>query len=143
MSILEKFFKNKKGLSGSQEKVEVQENPAKRERIVEVIHAKAILEDGKLYNTETAKKVFSDEEQNIAFCGSSIRRSYFVTAKGKWFSADERVDVYNKGEYPQEQTVVASTYDELRMENEMSVKKLLGKIDLELYKQYFGEVEEA
>lgn len=142
MSILEKFFKNKKGLSESQE-AEVQENPAKHERIVEVIHAKAILEDGKLYNTETAKKVFSDEQQNIAFCGSSLCRSYFVTAKGKWFSADERVDIYNKGKYPKEQTVVVSTYDELRMENERSVKKLLGKTDLELYKKYFGEVEEA
>ena len=143
MSILEKFFKNKKRLSKSQEKVEVQENPAKREQIVEVNHAKAILEDGKLYNTETAKKVFFDEEQKIAYCGIYLRKSYFLTSKGKWFSANERVDVYNKGEYPQEQTVVASTYDELRMENERSVKKLLGKIDLELYKQYFGEVEEA
>ena len=89
------------------------------------------------------KKYFSDEEQNITFYGNSLRRSYFVTTKGKWFSANERVDVYNKGEYPQEQTVVASTYDELRMENERSVKKLLGKTDFELYKQYFGEVEEA
>ena len=35
------------------------------------------------------------------------------------------------------------TYSNLRIEHKETVKVLIGKNDYELYKQYFGEVEEA
>lgn len=38
---------------------------------------------------------------------------------------------------------VFTTYSDLRIEEKYTVKDLLGKNDYELYKKYFGEVEEA
>ena len=57
MSLLEKFFKNKKGF---QEKLEMHplEKPLMHDKVYEYHHKKAVLEDGRLYDTESAKKGF-------------------------------------------------------------------------------------
>lgn len=145
MSILEKFFKNKKRLC----KEEIQNpelKPRKYGKSTEIHHAKAVLEDEKIYDTETSERVFFGDAEEITF-GRSICRAYFITPHGRWFSAEEDVEAYKTfvayDEYEQEDTVTEITYRKLRIENVLAIKHLLGKIDVELYKKYFGEVEEA
>lgn len=148
MSILEKFFKNKKGF---QEKLETHplEKPLVYDNVYEYHHKKAVLEDEKLYDTESAKKVFVDESslQYITLCRAK-RRVYFITPYGNWFSAEEAVETESGiaddvGEYRMQTLKTIFTYSDLHIEQEITVKALIGKNDYELYKKYFGEVEKA
>ena len=47
------------------------------------------------------------------------------------------------GEYHIQVTKTIYTYSDLQMEQKYKVKDLIGRNDYELYKEYFGEVEEA
>lgn len=145
MSILEKFFKNKKGLCDKEiPKMELKPRKYGKSNIIH--HAKAVLEDEKLYDTEASERVFSGYAEDITF-GRSIRRAYFITPQGRWFSAEEDMETYKTfaayEEYEQEDAVTEITYGKLEIENASAVKQLLGKFDVGLYKKYFGEVEEA
>ena len=127
MSILEKFFKNKKGSSGEPDTHPL-EKPLMYEKVYEYHHKKAVLEDGRLYDTESAKEVFTDDTNlDRSTFDSQEYRTYFLTPHGRWFSATKTIFVYGN----------------LRMEKTHRVKDLIGKNDYELYKKYFGEVEEA
>ena len=101
-----------------------------------------------LYDTESAKKVFTDEAslEYIAL-GRTVQRVYFLTPNGNWFSAKEEVEtesgITDVGEYRIQVTKIIYTYSDLRMEQKYKVKDLIGRNDYELYKEYFGEVEEA
>ena len=79
--------------------------------------------------------------------GRAVQRVYFLTPNGKWFSAKEEVETESittdVGEYRIQATKTIYIYSDLRMEREDTVKILLGKNACELYKEYFGEVEEA
>lgn len=147
MSILEKFFKNKKGLSGKLETHPL-EKPLLRDKVCEYHHKKAVLEDGKLYDTESAKKVFTDESSlEYITLDRTKRRAYFITFYRHWFSAEERIEtesgITDVGECRIQVTKTIFVYSNLRMEKTHRVKDLIGKNDYELYKKYFGEVEEA
>lgn len=145
--MLEKIFKNKKGDSHEADNG-FWRKTLKRDRVYEYHHKKAVLEDEMLYDTESAKKVFADEAslEYIAL-GRAMQRDYFLTPNGKWFSAKEEVETgsitTDVGEYRIQATKTIYIYSDLRMEREDTVKILLGKNDCELYKEYFGEVEEA
>ena len=105
-------------------------------------------QDGMLYDTESAKKFFTDEAslEYIAL-GRTVQRVYFLTPNGNWFSAKEEVEaesgITDVGEYRIQVTKIIYTYSDLRMEQKYKVKDLIGRNDYELYKEYFGEVEEA
>ena len=90
--MLEKIFKNKKGLSGKLETHPL-EKPLLHDKAYEYHHKKSVLEDGKLYDTETAKKVFTDEAslEYIAL-GRVTQRVYFLTPNRNWFSAEEKIE---------------------------------------------------
>lgn len=143
MSILEKFFKNKKG--------DIQrplEKPLMHDRVYEYHHKKAVLEDGKLYDTDTSEKIFSDEtDAECISLSRTKRRAYFLTPHGNWFSAEEETEtesgITDVGEYRIQVTKTIFTYNNLRKEKTHRVKDLIGKNDYELYKKYFGEVEEG
>lgn len=142
MSILEKIFKNNKRLI---EKLE-EEKPLKRDVVYEYNHMKTILEDGRLYDTESAERIFSDEKSLRHLAPTS--RIYFLTPNGKWFSTEEEVRVTCSVIIDDEQCPIRIiklifTYSDLRIEHEETVKILIGKNDYELYKKYFGEAEEA
>lgn len=112
-------------------------------------HKKAVLEDGRLYDTESAKEVFTDDTNlDRSTFDSQEYRTYFLTPHGRWFSATKRINcelrqITNVGEYRMQTTKTIFVYGNLRMEKTHRVKDLIGKNDYELYKQYFGEVEEA
>lgn len=147
MSILEKFFKNKKGLSGKLETHPL-EKPLLRDKVCEYHHKKAVLEDGKLYDTESAKKVFTDESSlEYITLDRTKRRAYFITFYGNWFSAEVETEsesvITDVGEYRIQVLKTIFTYSDLHIEQEIAVKAIIGKNDYELYKKYFGEVEEA
>lgn len=142
MSILQKISKNKKRLL---EKIE-EEEPLKRDVVYEYNHTKAVMENGKLYDTESAEKIFSDEKSLRYLAPTS--RVYFLAPHGKWFSAEEKVRVTCDVIIDDEQCPIRIiklifTYSGLRIEHEETVKTLIGKNDYELYKKYFGEAEEA
>lgn len=145
--MLEKIFKNKKGDSHESGN-DFWRKTLKHDRVYEYHHKKAVLENGKLYDTETAEKVFADEAslEYIAL-GRAKCRAYFITSYGNWFSAEEEVEnesgITDVGEYRIQVTKIIYTYSDLRMEKEDTVKILLGKNNCELYKKYFGEAEEA
>lgn len=149
MSIFEKFFKNKKGGFALQgENYHPPEKPLMHDKAYEYHHKKAVLENEMLYDTETAKRIFADESslEYIAL-GVSTQRVYFLTPNRHWFSAEERIEtesgITDVGEYRIQVTKTIFVYSNLRMEKTHRVKDLIGKNDYELYKQYFGEVEEA
>lgn len=79
--------------------------------------------------------------------GIITQRVYFLTPNGRWFSAKEEIEtesgITDVGEYRTQVTKKNFVYGNLRMEKTHRVKDLIGKNDYELYKQYFGEVEEA
>nr|DAH38205.1 MAG TPA: hypothetical protein [Caudoviricetes sp.] len=145
--MLEKIFKNKKGDSREADN-DFWRKTLKKDRSYEYHHKKAVLEDGRLYDTESAKKVFADEAslEYIAL-GRAVQRVYFLTPSGKWFSAKEEIETESGftdvGECRIQVTKTIYTYSVLRMEQEHKVKDLIGRNDYELYKEYFGEVEEA
>lgn len=145
--MLEKFFKNKKGSSG-EPGTHPLEKPLKYEKVYEYHHKKAVLEDGRLYDTESARKIFTGESSvEYISLGIITQRVYFLTPNGRWFSAKEEIEtesgITDVGEYRTQVTKKNFVYSNLRMEKTHRVKDLIGKNDYELYKQYFGEVEEA
>lgn len=147
MSILEKIFERKKGFSGKTE-LHPLEKPLAHDKVYEYHHKKAVLEDGKLYDTESAKKVFTYKSSlEYITLGRAKRRVYFTTPHGNWFSAEEEVETESRitdvGSYCIQATKTIYTYSDLRMEQEATVKVLIGKNDYELYKKCFGEVEKG
>ena len=97
---------------------------------------------------QSAKKVFTDKS-NSEYISLARRkcRAYFITPHGNWFSAEEETEIESGitdvGEYRIQVSKTIFTYSDLRIEKEATVKALIGKNDLELYRQYFGEVDEA
>ena len=147
MSIFKNFFKYKKGFSGEFD-VHPLEKPLMHDKVYEYHHKKAVLEDEKLYDTESAKRIFADESsmEYISF-GVSAQRVYFLTPNRHWFSAEERIEtesgITDVGECRMQTLKTIFTYSDLHIEQEITVKALIGKNDYELYKKYFGEAEEA
>ena len=145
--MLEKIFKNKKGDSHEADNG-FWRKTLKKDRVYEYHHKKAVSQDGMLYDTESAKKVFTDEAslEYIAL-GRAVQRAYFLTPNGNWFSAEEKIEtesgITDVGEYRIQVTKAIYTYSDLRMEQKYKVKDLIGRNDYELYKEYFGEVKEA
>lgn len=85
--MLEKIFKKQKRSS----ECHPLEKPLAHDRTYEYHHKKAVLEDERLYDTESAKKVFTDKAslEYIAL-GRVVQRAYFLTPNGNWFSAEEK-----------------------------------------------------
>ena len=142
--MLEKFFKNKKWLSE-----EPEEKPLDHYRTYVYHHIKTVLEDGKLYDTSASKKAFVDYTslQEVAF-NVSKRRVYFLSPHGRWFSANEKTETKDEaikdvGKFRIQTVKTIITYNDLRIEQEDDVRTVMGKNGYELYKEYFGEVEEA
>lgn len=142
--MLEKIFKNKKRLSEKPE-----EKPLDHYRTYVYYHIRTVLEDGKLYDTSVSKKAFTDYTslQKITFT-TSKRRVYFLSPHGRWFSADEETEIKDEttkdvGEFRMQIVKIIITYNDLRTEREDNVRAIMGKNGYELYKEYFGEVEEA
>ena len=150
MSILEKILKNKKGgLVVQDESQNLSDKIILNNEIEITNHKKSVLEDGRLYDTSKAEKVFSDPTSVNCICFGRPRcRTYFLTKNGRWFSADEDTERVS-GKISEGERIcirdikVFTTYSDLRIEGKYTVKDLLGKNDYELYKKYFGAVEEA
>ena len=142
--MLEKIFKKQKRSS----ECHPLEKPLAHDRTYEYHHKKAVLEDERLYDTESAKKVFTDKSslEYIAL-GRVVQRAYFLTPNGNWFSAEEKIEtesgITDVGDYRIQVTKTIYTYSDLRIEQNCKVKDLIGRNDYELYKEYFGEVKEA
>ena len=139
MSILEKFFKNKKEVSEPEEKEE-QSLEVKAE--TNITHAIEISSDGKLYKTETAELII---QGHFSFVNSNFSdaKAYFVTPKGNFFSATayaERHERVKDGVIVHELNII---YGNIKPEPPEAIKMAIGKTNIELYKKYFGEVEEA
>lgn len=149
MSILEKFSKNKKGgFALRDENYHPLEKPLMHDKVYEYHHKKAVLENGMLYDTETAKRIFTDESSmEYISLGVSTQRVYFLTPNRHWFSAEEKIEtesgITDTGEYRIQVDKTIFAYSNLQMEQTYMVKDLIGKNDYELYKKYFGEAEEA
>lgn len=149
MSILEKFFKKQKGgLSVQDEKQNLSDKIILNNEIDITSHKESVLEDGRLYDTSKAEKVFSEPSVSCICFGKSRCRTYFLTQNGRWFSADEDTERVN-GKISEGERIcirdvkVFTAYSDLRIEKKSTVKDLLGKNDYELYKKYFGEAEEG
>lgn len=149
MSILEKFLKNKKGgLVVQDESQNLSDKIILNNEIEITNHKKFVLEDGRLYDTSKAEKVFSVPSVNCICFSISRCRTYFLTKNGRWFSADEDTERVS-GKISEGERIcirdikVFTTYSNLRIEEKYTVKDLLGKNDYELYKKYFGKAEEA
>ena len=149
MSILEKFSKNKKGgFAIRDENYHPLEKPLMHENVYEYHHKKAVLENGMLYDTETAKRIFADESSmEYISLGLSTQRVYFLTPNSHWFSAEEKIEtesgITDAGEYRIQVDKTIFAYSNLQMEKTHRVKDLIGKNDYELYKKYFRKAEEA
>jgi len=144
-----KFFsKNKKGVSAPEEDEKKFPNAnTKRIRKDNVVtHSSGICTDGKFYNTENAENIFSDNidcDQYGYICYSE--RTYFLTAKGNWFSAFTVINGFRE-ENQEENTITTwghIIYGSLQVESKEKIKTLLGNKDINLYKKYFGEVEKG
>ena len=142
--MLEKFFKKQKRSSE-----EPGEKPLDHYRTYVYYHIRTVLEDGKLYDTSASKKAFVDYTslQEVVF-NVSKRRVYFLSPHGRWFSADEKTEIKDEaikdvGEFRMQTVKITITYSDLRIEQEDDVRTVMGKNGYELYKEYFGEVEEA
>ena len=142
--MLENFFKYKIRLSEERE-----EKPLDHYRTFVYHHIKTVLEDGKLYDTSASKKAFVDYTslQEVTF-NVSKRRAYFLSPHGRWFSANENTETKDEtikdvGEFRMQTVKITITYSDLRIEQEDDVRTVMGKNGYELYKEYFGEVEEA
>ena len=142
--MLEKFLKKQKRSSeGPGEK------PLDHYRTYVYYHIRTVLEDGKLYDTSASKKAFVDYTslQEVVF-NVSKRRVYFLSPHGRWFSADEKTEIKDEaikdvGEFRMQTVKITITYSDLRIEQEDDVRTVMGKNGYELYREYFGEVEEA
>lgn len=142
--MLEKFFKKQKRSSEEPGK-----KPLDHYRTYVYYHIRTVLEDGKLYDTSASKKAFVDYTslQEVVF-NVSKRRVYFLSPHGRWFSADEKTEIKDEaikdvGEFRMQTVKITITYSDLRIEQEDDVRTVMGKNGYELYKEYFGEVEEA
>ena len=95
MSILEKFSKNKKGgFALRNENYHPLEKPLMHDNVYEYHHKKAVLENGMLYDTETAKRIFVDESSmEYISLGVITQRIYFLTPNRHWFSAEEKIEI--------------------------------------------------
>ena len=144
-----KFFsKNKKGVHEESEEKFPNDYTAKIRKEDKITHIKAICKDGRLYDTKNAEKVFFNREDEnytgfryMTDCG----KTYFVTAKGNWFSAFTTI-YESTEEYQEENMIIKSkkiVYSFLHVEDKEKIKILLGSKDIELYRKYFGEVEEG
>lgn len=142
--MLEKFFKKQKRSSeGPGEK------PLDHYRTYVYHHIRTVLEDGKLYDTFASKKAFVDYTslQEVTF-NVSKRRAYFLSPHGRWFSANENIETRDEtikdvGEFRMQTVKTTITYSDLWIEQENDVRAVMGKNGYELYREYFGEVEEA
>ena len=132
-----KFFsKNKKGVSEIRHEYENvgQESPAIR-KLVKPIHAKAILADGRLYNTQTATYVCEYGDLSL-----------FVTKNGRWFVAKSKTELagYSADENGDRTAEYRVMYYDLECVDELFVMQHLWYYNHKLYKEYFGgEVEEG
>lgn len=142
--MLEKIFKKQKRSSE-----EPGEKPLDHYRTYVYYHIRTVLEDGKLYDTSASKKAFVDYTslQEVVF-NVSKRRVYFLSPHGRWFSADEKTEIKDEaikdvGEFRMQTVKITITYSDLRIEQEDDVRTVMGKNGYELYREYFGEVEEA
>lgn len=136
MSILEKFFKNKK------EVPEPEEKPTEIKEEVNIIHATEISSDGKLYKTETADFII---QEHFLFLDNNFSnvKAYFVTPKGNFFSATAYAERHKRekdGTTVHELNII---YGDIKPEPPEVIKRVIGNANIELYKKYFGEVEEA
>ena len=147
-----KFFsKNKKGVSESDfGTAEITPNVFRYEHKTNYFHKKAICEDGKLYNTETATEVVKFNEGKASWDGwGHCTRTYFITAKGKWFSCwtliqSRKWEIVKKvGDIDVKVEETDVTYMDLKLESAEKIKQILGATNIDLYKKYFGEVEEG
>lgn len=110
----------------------------------EVKHSSGICSDCKFYNTENSEKVIFNQTDSI-YNTACYGRTYFVTANGNWFSAHTFITRFRK-ENQEENTIttwVHIVYGSLQIEDKENIKMLLGNKDIDLYKKYFGEVEEG
>ena len=146
--MLKFFSKKQKGVLEESEEKFPNAYTVKIRKEDKITHAEAICADGRLYDTKNAEKVFFNlENENYAGfrymtdCG----KTYFVTAKGNWFSAS--TTIYKSTEEYQEENMITTSkkivYSFLHVEDKEKIKILLGNKDIELYKKYFGEVEEG
>ena len=146
--VLKFFSKIKKGVSEESEEKFPNAYTMKIRKEDKITHAEAICADGRLYDTKNAEKVFFNRE-NENYAGfrymTNCGKTYFVTAKGNWFSAFTNIYESTK-EYQEENMITTSkeiVYSFLHVEDKEKIKVLLGNKDISLYKKYFGEVEEG
>ena len=71
-----------------------------------------------------------------------------MSPHGRWFSANENTEIKDEtikdvGEFRIQTVKIIITYNDLRIEQENDVRTVMGKNGYELYREYFGEVEEA
>ena len=133
--VLKFFSKNKKGVSEIRHDYENvgQESPAIR-KLVNPIHANAILADGRLYDTQTATYVC--EYGNL---------SLFVTKNGRWFGAKSKYELagYSADKNGDRTAEYRLTSYGLECIDKIFVMQHLWYCSHKLYKKYFGEVEEG
>ena len=133
--VLKFFSKNKKGVSETNQAYENvgQESPEIR-KLVKPIHAKAILADGRLYDTQTATYVC--EYGNL---------SLFVTKNGRWFGAKSKSELagYSVDENGDRTAEYRVMYYGLECIDKIFVMQHLWYYNHKLYKKYFGEAEEG
>lgn len=133
--VLKFFSKNKKGTSEIRTVYENvgQESPAIR-KLVKPIHAKAILADGRLYDTQTATYVCEYGDLSL-----------FVTKNGRWFGAKSKSELagYSADENGDRTAEYRVMYYGLECVDKFFVMQHLWYLSGDLYKKYFGEVEEG
>ena len=133
--MLKFFSKNKKGVSEtSQAYQNVGQEPPVIRRLVKPIHAKAILSDGRLYDTQTATYVCEYGDLSL-----------FVTKNGRWFGAKSKSELagYSVDENGYRTAECRLTYYDLECIDKIYVMQHLWYCNHKLYKKYFGEVEEG
>lgn len=87
-----------------------------------VYHCQQII-DNKIYDTSKATVLHKGE------------RWYFVTKKGRYFSAKESSIC---SEY-----TMLKLFSDIKLETEESIKDILARYDVEKYQTIYGKVEEA
>lgn len=98
------------------------------------IHAKAILADGRLYDTQTATYVCEYGDLSL-----------FVTKNGRWFGAKSKSELagYSADENGDRTAEYRVMYYGLECVDKFFVMQHLWYLSGDLYKKYFGEVEEG
>lgn len=133
--MLKFFSKNKKDVSEIRHDYENvgHESPAIR-KLVKPIHAKAILADGRLYDTQTATYVCEYGDLSL-----------FVTKNGRWFGAKSKSELagYSADENGDRTAEYRVMYYGLECVDKFFVMQHLWYLSGDLYKKYFGEVEEG